>query len=58
MRYTLGVRYKECHWGQVAELQMDEISLERDIHVEENRQEDTKGERRALNIRLLAEIDS
>ena len=58
MRYTRGVRYKECQRGQLAELQMDEIALQRDILVEENRQEATEGGRRALNIRLLAEIDS
>ena len=57
MMYTRWVRYKECQWEQRAELQMDEIALRGDILVEENWREDTEGVRRALNIRLLAEID-
>ena len=56
MRYTRWVGYKECQWGQLDELQMDEIAFQRYILVEENRQEATEGGRRALNIRLLEEI--
>ena len=36
MRYTRGVRYKELQRGQLAELQMDTISLQRDILIEKN----------------------
>ena len=39
-------------------MQLNEIALKRDILVEEHSQEDTEGGRRALNIRLLAEIAS
>ena len=57
MRYTRCVRYKERQWGQLAELQVDGIALQRDILVEQNKREPTDNEQRDSNVRLLAEID-
>ena len=57
MRFTRGVRYKECQWGQLAELQIDAVALRRWILMEENDQEACTGERRSSNARLLNKIE-
>ena len=57
MRFTRGVIYKECQWGQLAELQIDKVALRRWISAEENSPEPFEGEWRASNTRLLKQID-
>ena len=57
MRFARGVRYKECQRGQLAELQMDTVALQRWILIEENSQRGCEGTRRVNNDRLLKQID-
>ena len=57
MRYTRWVRYKECQWAQLSELQMDTISTQRDILIEQNRIEGEDSAAKEFNRRLLEEID-
>ena len=57
MRYTRLVRCKERQWEQLAELQTDTISLQRDIPKEQNKSEMTNTATKEFNVRILAEID-
>ena len=56
-RFTRGVVYKEGQWGQLTELQIDTVALQRWILKEENNQEACKGERRSNNSRLLQRVE-
>ena len=56
MRYTRGVRFKERQWDRLEEFQMDTASLQKDIPIEQNRNERGEQETNVFNLRLLAEI--
>ena len=58
MRFSRWVRYKECQWGELAELQMDKVALQRWIWIDGNSQEACEGERKAHIVKLLGHIDS
>ena len=57
MRYTRGVRFKERQWGHLAELQMDTISSQKDILIDQNRNERAERETKEFNLMLLAGIN-
>ena len=57
MGFTRGVVYKEGQWGQLAELQIDAVALQRWILKEENDPEACKGDRRSNKSRLLQRIE-
>ena len=58
MRFNRGVSYKEFQWGELAELQMDKVALQRWILAEENSQDACEGERKAHNAKISEQIDS
>ena len=58
MRYTRGVVYKEGPYGQLAELQIDTVALQRGLLVGENAKAECMEEKRARNERLVRKIDS
>ena len=54
--YPLG-KIQRVSAGELSEFQMDNISLQRDIPIEQNRSEGADAAAKEFNIRLLADID-
>ena len=57
MQYTRGIRRKECKWGQLAELQIDSITMRKDILIAQNKKDHTEQGGKEFNHRLLADVD-
>ena len=57
MRYTRGVRFKERQRGRLAEMQIDSVTMQKDIRIAQNKNDQTEPGKKEFNLRLIENIE-
>ena len=57
MRYAMGVLFNDGPWEKLSELQIDTVSMQRGMTMEENAEADCTEEKRIQNGRLIRRTD-